>query len=579
MEESVNGGDRVADVIRTHGVQFLFTLCGGHISPILVGCKKNGIRVIDVRHEATAVFAADAVARLTGIPGVAAVTAGPGATNTITAVKNAQLAQSPLILLGGAAATALQGRGALQDIGQLALFKPHVKWATSVRRVRHITPVLVRAFEISCKDVPGPVFVELPIDLLYDETLVRNWYGVNTGGGRSLSAKAMQYYLRRHLNCLFAGADEVPSASPRTVEHGKPSLNRVHRVAKKLDNARQPLMLVGSQALLNAPKANQVADALNRLNIPVFLSGMARGLLGKAHQLQLRHKRRQALKDADLVILAGVPNDFRLDYGRHIRKSTYLISVNRSRRDLKMNRRPNLGIHADVGDFLVRLANELFSHQGWPEWLEKLRKRDRERETEIREQSKLDTGLINPLHLLEEIEKNLSDESVFIADGGDFVATASYIVRPPKPLSWLDPGVFGTLGVGAGFALGAKLCRPEANVRILYGDGSVAYSLAEFDTFVRHRLPVMAVVGNDACWTQIARAQVDILKDEVGTELAHRDYHIAAEGYGGKGYLLKQQDKIGQVLESATHTMANGIPVLINAHIGNTDFRRGSISM
>ena len=161
----MNGGDLVAQALESHGVQFLFTLCGGHISPILVGAKSCGIRVVDVRHEASAVFAADAVARLTGIPGVAAVTAGPGATNTITAVKNAQLAQSPVVLLGGAAATMLQGRGALQDIDQMALFRPHVKWTHAVKRVRDLAPAIQRAFQTARSGVPGPVFVECPVDL------------------------------------------------------------------------------------------------------------------------------------------------------------------------------------------------------------------------------------------------------------------------------------------------------------------------------------------------------------------------------------------------------------------------------
>src|SRR6187399_2729465 len=173
----MHGGDRIAEVLEARGVRFLFTLCGGHISPILVGCKQRGIRVVDTRHEATAVFAADAVARLTGIPGVAAVTAGPGVTNAVTALQNARMAQSPLVLLGGATATVLRGRGALQDIDQLALLSPHVKWAVSVSTVRDLVPTLEKAFRVAQEGVPGPVFVEVPVDLLYDEPIVRDMYG------------------------------------------------------------------------------------------------------------------------------------------------------------------------------------------------------------------------------------------------------------------------------------------------------------------------------------------------------------------------------------------------------------------
>src|SRR5689334_19950320 len=201
----MHGGDLIASVLEAQGVPFLFTLCGGHISPILVGCKQRGIRVIDTRHEATAVFAADATARLSGRPGVAAVTAGPGLTNTITAVKNAQIAQSPVVLLGGAAPTVLKGRGALQDIDQLALLKPHVKWARAVRRVADLIPAVEQAFREAQSGVPGPTFVECPIDLLYDQATVRRLYGGGSGG-HGLAAKGLRLYLELHIRRLFAGA-------------------------------------------------------------------------------------------------------------------------------------------------------------------------------------------------------------------------------------------------------------------------------------------------------------------------------------------------------------------------------------
>ncbi|NTU83928.1 MAG: thiamine pyrophosphate-binding protein, partial [Chloroflexales bacterium] len=209
----MHGGDLIASVLEAQGTELLFTLCGGHISPILVGAKARGIRVIDTRHEATAVFAADAVARLTGRPGVVAVTAGPGLTNTITAVKNAQIAQSPVVLLGGAAATVLKGRGSLQDIDQMALLRPHVKWAGAARRVADLIPLVEQAFAVAQAGVPGPAFVECPIDLLYGEAEVRRLYGA-VGRGRSLSARATGLYLQTHLTYLFAGA-EGRKAGPR----------------------------------------------------------------------------------------------------------------------------------------------------------------------------------------------------------------------------------------------------------------------------------------------------------------------------------------------------------------------------
>jgi acetolactate synthase-1/2/3 large subunit len=212
-------------------------------------------------------------------------------------------------------------------------------------------------------------------------------------------------------------------------------------------------------------------------------------------------------------------------------------------------------------------------------WLPELRERDREREDAIARVADQATEYVNPVAFFGYLENFLEDQSILVADGGDFVATAAYTLSPRKPLSWLDPGVFGTLGVGGGFALGAKLARPDAEVWIVYGDGSAAYSLAEFDTFVRHRIPLIAIVGNDASWAQIAREQIALLKDEVGTVLRRTNYHVVAEGYGGRGILVDRVEEIEPALREARRLAAEGFPVLINLLIGKTDFRKGSISM
>jgi acetolactate synthase-1/2/3 large subunit len=578
----MNGGDRIASVLVEQGVRFLFTLCGGHISPILVGAKQRGIRVVDVRHEVDAVFAADSVFRLTGVPGVAAVTAGPGVTNTITAVKNAQLAQSAVVLLGGAAATLLKGRGALQDVDQLALIQPHVKWAGSAKAVRDLVPMLTRAFEVARSGVPGPVFLECPVDLLYDEALVREWYGAGSQGG-GLAGVGVRLYMRRHAAKLFAGADKHAAAPPRPIPPPAPDRAEVRKAASRLRKAKRPVLVLGSQALLSSPTPDEAADfarAVESIGAPVYLAGGARGLLGAGHRLQLRHKRKEALREADLVLLAGIPCDFRLDYGRHIGRKAVFVSVNRSEADLRQNRKPDLPVHGDPGLFLRGLATELSpGGERWADWLGALRGRDEEREREIDSQAGVSGGLVNPIHLCREIDRALAPESVIVADGGDFVATAAYTVSPRRPLSWLDPGVFGTLGVGGGFALGAKLCRPESDVWIFYGDGSVAYSLAEFDTFARHGVAVIAVVGNDAGWTQIAREQIEVLKDDVGTVLARTDYHAVAEGYGGRGLRLDRREDVPAVLAEALRLARAGTPVLVNVLIDKTEFRKGSISM
>ncbi len=574
-----SGGDLVADVLVAQGVRHVFTLCGGHIAPILVSAKRRGIRVIDVRDEVTAAFAADAASRLTGVPGVAAVTAGPGMTNTITAVKNAQMAQSPLVLLGGATGTVLKGRGSLQDIDQQALMAPHVKWQATVARVKNIVPVLTQAFEMAARGVPGPVFVELPVDLLYEEALVRKLYGIGNDAPapRTLGEKGLRWYLNRHLDRQFAGADRVVVPPRRQSPPLPPSVGDLKGVERALAGAERPLLLVGSQALAHPTRTEIVVRAVEALGVPVYLSGMARGLLGRNHPQHLRHNRKLALRDADFVLLAGVPCDFRLDYGRHIPRKATLAAVNLSTDDLSKNRRPDLGVLGDPGRFLEALAAKASgNHEGW---IARLRERDAAREANIDERAQTNIGFVNPLAFFRVLDTMLDDNSILVADGGDFVGTASYTLRPRGPLCWLDPGVFGTLGVGGGFAVGAKACRPDAEVWLIYGDGSSGYSLAEFDTYARHGLPVIAVIGNDACWAQIAREQVEILGDDCGTVLAHTDYHRVAEGYGGKGFLVERQEDVAGVLAEAKALARDGKPVCINVLIGRSDFRKGSLSM
>ena len=505
----MDGGHLIAKVIARQGIDFIFTLCGGHISPILSGCKKEGVRVIDVRHEVNAVFAADAVARLTGKPGVAAVTAGPGLTNTITAIKNASMAQVPLVLLGGAAPTVLKGRGALQDIDQMSLMRPLVKWQASISKVNQIVPVLEQAFRRAQEGVPGPVFVECPIDTLYDESMVRSWYGEAGGKNpKTISQKAIKWYLNWHLDRVFKNKARYTDASQIEVEAPAHSRSDLERVSKALSKAKRPVLLIGSQSILQAPKAEELAASLKKMGVPCYLSGMARGLLGPEHDLLNRHKRRVTLKEADLVLLAGVPCDFRLEYGNHIsRKATY-VSVNRSKTDLNKNRRPDIGVLADPGDFLIALSDK-FQAGDLSSWKQSLKERADEREAQIDNSAAESLQGINPVKLFRELNPKLSEKSILIADGGDFVGTSSYTLHARGPLTWLDPGAFGTLGVGGGFALGAKLCRPDHEVWIIWGDGSSAYSLAEFDTFARHNAPVIGLIGNDACWAQIARDQID----------------------------------------------------------------------
>jgi acetolactate synthase-1/2/3 large subunit len=423
------------------------------------------------------------------------------------------------------------------------------------------------------------VFVECAVDLLYDEALIRQWYAEAAGKGTSLADRALRWYLSWHANRMFEGSQHMAAPEVTAIAAPHAADAAVVKAAAALARAQRPLLVIGSQALLAVERVPELAMAVTALGIPVYLSGMARGLLGPAHPLQMRHARRNALREADCVLLAGVPCDFRLDYGRHVRRSATLIAANRSRRDARLNRRPDIAAIGDAGLTLIALAAAVGARAQRPLWVAQLRARDDAREREIDAQAAAAGEFVNPVALFRALDAAAADDAVMVADGGDFVATASYIVRPRGPLSWLDPGAFGTLGVGAGFALGARLVRPESEVWLLWGDGASGYGLAEFDTFVRHGVPVIAVVGNDASWTQIAREQVKMLHDDVGTVLARSDYHRVVEGFGAAGLVVKTNAELPAALAQAKQIARGGKPVLVNVWLDATDFREGSLSM
>ena len=581
-----HGGAVVATHLRQAGITHLFTLCGGHISPILVEAKRQGIRVVDVRSEASAVFAADAHARLTGRPGVAVVTAGPGVTNTITAVKNAQMAQSPVLIIGGATPTLLKNRGSLQDIDQLSLMKSLVKWQTSVRTLPQMDEAMRYGLSVAREGVPGPVFVEAPIDLLYPRAMVREMFAEQAGidrmpgmAGTLLRAAMNTYLWRQERQPVLRWHPGFSGWRDRAGESR--AAGQVSEVARLLAGAERPALVLGSQVLVNRDQASaaQIAEAIGRLGVPCWTGGMARGLLGAEHELLFRHKRGKALARADVVLVAGFPFDFRMGYGRGFARGAKIISVNLSRHDLKMNRRPDVAVNCHPGDLLTRLADEARPGD-YSAWMQGLRENESAREAEIDEQAGAtsDQG-INPVGFFRKLDASLDEGDILVVDGGDFVATGAYTLKPRQPLSWLDPGVYGTLGVGGGFALGAGMARPDDRIWLIYGDGSSAYSLAEFDTYVRMGMAPIAVVGTDASWGQIAREQEAMLGDNIGTYLRKTDYQTVAEGYGGEGILVTRDEDISAALAQARATAATGKPVCINLHLAPSGFRKGSISM
>jgi acetolactate synthase-1/2/3 large subunit len=420
------------------------------------------------------------------------------------------------------------------------------------------------------------------VDVLYPEAIVRQWYEKEAGLGKAkgIGGRALDLYIRGHLYRQFH-APSLPELSQLRPSMKLPHFaDPIEPAAAALAGARQPVLVVGSQAMVGIRDPGRFARAIGQLGVPVFLAGGARGLLGRTHELQLRHARGAALKEADVAVIAGFPFDFRLGYGRGFNRQGKLIAANLSAEELRKNKRPDIAVEMHAADFIIALAERLGGGgERWKDWLGVLRDREAARDADIARRAAPAGDKIDPLHLFLRMEEAMADDAVLVVDGGDFVATASYIVRPRAPLSWLDPGVFGTLGVGGGFALGATMVRPGREVWLLWGDGSSAYSLAEFDSYVRHGVAPIAVIGNDASWMQIAREQVETLGTSLGTDLRRTDYHRVAEGYGGVGLLLDDPARVDSVLAEAKAIARGGRPVCINVHLRKTDFRKGSISI
>ncbi|HEU4405173.1 MAG TPA: thiamine pyrophosphate-binding protein [Polyangiaceae bacterium] len=540
----VHGGRLVSQALKRHGTTHLFTLCGGHIQAIYDGCLDDGIRVVDVRHEQTAGHAADGYARVTGRPGVCAVTAGPGVTDVVTAVANAQRAGIPMVCLGGAGPSQLCDMGSLQDMDTVSLMRPVSKWAARVLEARRLGEYVDAAFRVAQAGVPGPVYLELPIDL------------------------------------LMGGADESdltptgPAAPARPA--GDP--NAIARAAELLAKAERPLLIAGSQlrwsAAPGALRAFSEASAL-----PIFLNGMARGGLAASDPNLFARSRKVAAASADVVLVLGTPFDFRLDYGRVINPGATIIQVDLDGAEPGKNRRVDLPVHGDGGLVLGQILAAMGGRgPDRPAWRTTVREAEDKSRAKMAAELASEASPPNPLRVCAELGKRLGRDDIVIGDGGDFVATAAYVLSLEWPQLWMDPGPLGTLGVGPGYAMAAKLARPEANVVIVYGDGSFGLHGLEFEAMVRQEIPVVAVVGNDAGWTQIRRGQVEFYGEEraVATGLAYTRYDRVVEALGGFGAYVERFEELGPALDAA---FASGKPACVNVKIARSDFRKGAISV
>lgn len=535
---NMHGGRLVARVLKNEGVSHLFTLCGGHIASIYDGCLDEGIKMIDTRHEQAAAHAADAYARLTRRIGVAAVTAGPGVTDAVTAVANAYYANSPLLLLGGAAPLEQQGRGALQEMEQVALLKPITKYSIAIHQTERIPELLTQAIRIALTGRPGPVFVEIPFDILIQ----------------------------------FVEEDDVKFPQHyRTQTRAYGDLEEIVRAADLIVNASRPVVLAGTQVYWD--DASDVLRAfVEKFDLPVFSNGMGRGTIPMNHPNCLPLARGAGLKNADVVLSLGVPMDFRMRYG-DFGDATKLIQVDVDAAEIGRNRAVEVGIVGNTRAVLEQLDDAVGAGSSRPssrphdEWLAQLQGVEEEKRTAQAVWEHSDEIPIHQLRLAHELNQILDEDTIVIADGGDVVGLAAKVLTITRPGQWMDPGPLGCLGVGLPFALAAQALYPHKKVIVLNGDGSFGLNGMEFDTAMRFNLPIVTVIGNDGQWGEIRLPQIALMGEEraVATELAPNvRYEKIADVFGGYGEYVTDPNEIVPAIRRA---FASGKPSIVNVMI------------
>ncbi len=532
-----HGGKLAAKALKAAGVECVFTLSGGHVMPIYDGCLDEGIRVVDVRHEQAAVHAADAWARLhPGKVGVAILTAGPGVTDGVTGVANAWRANSPILVFGGQGPFDNMRRGSLQEMDHVSLMKPITKWADACYQTGRIAEYVENAIRTAVSGIPGPAFLEIPMDVLM--------------GPVDLDATPVPAFRDYRVSVC---------ADPTMIE----------QAAEIVRAAERPMVMAGTSI-----KWSEAGDALRRFaeatHIPVYTNGMARGQLPMNHPQFFNRTRKDALRDADVVILAGTPLDFRMKYGGSIPADTKIVQLDLDETLIGQNRSADIGLVGNLGRNLDAMLAALDAAGGVDHsaYSDKLRSGEVEANEALASQLDSDEVPIDPMRLCREIADFVAadDEMIVIGDGGDIVAQASKVLEVPPNGTWMDPGPLGTLGVGMPFALAAQIAHPDRRVMIVYGDGSFGLNGFEYDTAVRFGLPIIGIVGNDAAWGQMLRPQAMIYGGErlVATELNATRYDLVVEALGGHGEHVTEPDQIRPALERAA---ASGKPALVNVEM------------
>jgi len=530
-----HGGRLVARRLKAHGVSKLFTLSGGHLFSIYDGCREEDIDIVDVRHESTAAFAAEGWAKVTREVGVCALTAGPGVTNGMSAMASAQANHSPIVVLGGRAPALRWGQGSLQEIDHVPFVRPLSKLAVTAQSTAEIPGLVDDAFAAARAAHGGPAFVDFPLDYVFMEA--------------AEPASSPE------------GDTELGPAVTEADGRGAPG-EAIDLAAGLLRGAERPVIMAGTD--LYWGRAEQALVQLaHTLRIPVFLNGLARGCLAADDELFFSRARSQALKGADVALVVGVPMDFRLGFGGAFGEDTEIVIVDA----VEPTRDPPRAVAVECYGAIAQTLEDVRAAAGSQalgseDWIAGLRACESERREAERAELEDARAPLHPMRLYAELAKVLDRDAIVIGDGGDFVSYAGRVVDSYQPGCWLDPGPFGCLGTGPGYALAAKLAHPQRQVVLLLGDGAFGFAGMEFDTLARHGVNVVAVMGNNGIWGLEKHPMEFLYGYSVAAELRPGTrYDEVVAILGGHGELVERPEQLRPALERA---LAAGLPALVN---------------
>jgi acetolactate synthase I/II/III large subunit len=525
--QELHGGRLIARRLKAHGVSKLFTLSGGHLFSIYDGCREEGIEIVDVRHEQTAAFAAEGWAKVTREPGVCALTAGPGVTNGMSAMASAQANHSPMLVLGGRAPAMRWGQGSLQEIDHVPFVRPLCKLATTAQSTAEIPGLVDEALASALAPHGGPTFLDFPLDYVF----------------------------------MSAREGDAPHARGGHGPH-RADTQAIERAARLLAEAERPVVMAGTD-LYWGHGERALLELAETLRIPVFLNGLARGCVPADHELFFSRTRSQALKGADVALVIGVPMDFRLGFGGSFGEDTAIVAIDVAEPQRAHPREPNVELYGELTSTLADLrtaAGDKALASG--AWLADLRAAESERRAgELAELSD-DRAPLHPMRLYAELAKVLDRDAIVIGDGGDFVSYAGRVIDSYASGCWLDPGPFGCLGTGPGYALAAKLAHPQRQVVLLLGDGAFGFSGMEFDTLARHGVNVVGLMGNNGIWALEKHPMEFLYGYSVAADLRPATrYDQVVEALGGYGELVERAEDVVPALERA---FGAGRPALVN---------------